>query len=183
MSDRANVGAPALLEGTRLGLSRLLALPEGTLDVIIAQFRASCSERAVGRGAAEFENWPADSQALAAALYARGLPVHCLPIYCTWLFARLDTGLDLSEAVPYNQFMCMSRAALSSTGLSVARHGSHSFRRGRAGEMFHGGADEPAVAEMLRHRSVASTRPYITDATRMAHGGLAATMRAAVPGR
>jgi site-specific recombinase XerD len=77
--------------------------------------------------------------------------------------------------------MRMSRAALSSTGLSVARHGSHSVRRGRAGEMFHGGADEPAMAEMLRHRSVASTRPYITDATRMA--GLAATMRAAAPGR
>jgi hypothetical protein len=43
--------------------------------------------------------------------------------------------------------------------------------------MFHGGASELAVAEMLRDRSVASTRPYITDATRMA--GLAATMRAA----
>jgi hypothetical protein len=101
MSDRANAGAPALLEGTRLGLSRLLALPEGTLDVVIARFRASCSEHAVGCGAAEFENWPADIQAL-AALYARGLPVHCLPIYGTWLFARLDTGSDLSEAVPYN---------------------------------------------------------------------------------
>jgi hypothetical protein len=93
----------------------------------------------------------------------------------------MDADSDLAEAVPYTQFMRMSRAALSSTGLSVARHGSHSFRRGRAGEMFHGGADEPAVAEMLRHRSVASTRPYITDATRMA--GLAATMRAAAPGR
>ena len=181
MSDRANAGAPALLEGTRLGLSRLLALPEDTLGAVIARFRASCSERAVGRGAAEFGNWPTDIQALAAPLYARGLPVHCLPIYGTWLFARLDADSDLAEAVPYTQFMRMSRAALSSTGLSVARHGSHSFRRGRAGEMFHGGADEPAVAEMLRHRSVASTRPYITDATRMA--GLAATMRAAAPGR
>jgi hypothetical protein len=110
MSDRANTGAPALLEGTRLGLSRLLALPEGTLDVVIAQFRTSCSERAVGRGAAEFENWPADSQALATPLYARGLPVRCLPIYGTWLFACLDTGSDLSEAVPYNHFMRMSRA-------------------------------------------------------------------------
>jgi hypothetical protein len=85
------------------------------------------------------------------------LPVYCLPIYGTWLFARLDAGSDMSEAVPYNQFMRMSRAALSSTGLSVARHGSHSFRRGRAGEMFHGGASEPAVAEMLRHESIASS--------------------------
>ena len=135
MSDRAtlNAGAPTLLEGTRLGLSRLLALPEGTLDAVIARFRSSCSERAVGRGAAEFINWPADIQALAAPLYVRGLPVHCLPIYGTWLFARLDAGSDLSEAVPYNQFMRMSRAAFSNTGLSVARDGSHSFSRGRAG--------------------------------------------------
>jgi hypothetical protein len=130
---RANEGAPALLESTRLGLPRLLALPEGTFDAIIARVRSSCSERAVGHGAAEFVNGPADIQALAVPLYARGLPVHCLPIYGTWLFARLDAGSDLSEAVPYNQFMCMSRvagpgrAALPNTGLSVARHGSHSF--------------------------------------------------------
>jgi hypothetical protein len=133
---RANAGAPALLESTRLGLSRLLALPEGTLDAVIARFRSSYSERAVGRGAAEFVNGPADIQALAAPLrplYARGLPVHCLPIYGTWLFARLDAGSDLSEAIPYNQFMRMSRAAFSNTGLSVARHGSHSFSRGWAG--------------------------------------------------
>jgi hypothetical protein len=34
----------------------------------------------------------------------------------------------------------MSRAALTSAGLTIARHGSHSFRRGRAGKVFHGGA-------------------------------------------
>jgi hypothetical protein len=82
MSDRANAGAPALLEGARLGLSRLLALPEGALGAVIARFRASCSsERAAGRGAAAFENRPADIQALAAPLYARGLPVHTASLY------------------------------------------------------------------------------------------------------
>jgi hypothetical protein len=163
MSDRANAGAPALLEGTGYPFGAL-ASPRpagGHLDAVIARFRAPCSERAaVGRGAAEFANWPADIQALATApLYARGLPVHCLPIYGTWLFARLDAGSDLSEAVPYNQFMRMSSAALSNTGLSVARHRSHSLGRSRAGEMLHGGASELAVAEMLRHRSVAERLP------------------------
>ena len=174
-------GAHALLEGTRLGLVRLAALPDGVLASLAARFRASCAERAIGAGEREFANWPDDIRALATPLYTVGLPVHCLPIFGTWLFARLDADSDLSEAVPYHQFMRMSRAALSSAGLSIARHGSHSFRRGRAGELFHGGAGEPTVAEMLRHRSIASTRPYITDATRMA--GLAASMRAAAPGR
>jgi hypothetical protein len=32
----------------------------------------SCSDRAIGRGSEEFGNWPADIQALAAPLYARG---------------------------------------------------------------------------------------------------------------
>ena len=180
-SDLANAGAPALIEGTRAGLQRLLALPDDVLGAVADRFRATCSTRAIGQGAAEFTNWPQDIQSLAAPLYARALPVHCLPIYGTWLFARLDASSDLSEAVPYTQFLRMSRAALASTGMVMVGHGSHSFRRGRAGELFHGGASEPAVTEMLRHRSAASTRPYITDATRMA--GLAATMCAAAPGR
>ena len=96
MSVLANAGAPALLEGTRVGLQRLLALPDDVLQAVAARFRVTCSPRAIGRDAAEFANWPQDIQLLAAPLYARALPVHCLPIYGTWLFARLDAASDIS---------------------------------------------------------------------------------------
>ena len=55
---------------------------------------------------------------------AHCLPVHCLPIYGTWLFARLDSNSDLSESVPYQQFVRMSRASLASTGMAVEGLGS-----------------------------------------------------------
>ena len=42
-------------------------------------------------------------------------------------------------------------------------------------ELFHGGAAAQAVSDVLRHRSIASTRPYVTEAT------LAVTMTAAAP--
>ena len=42
--------------------------------------------------------------------------------------------------------------------------------------LFHGGAGREVVTEVLRHRSLLSSRPYVTDAARMAdlvvnHGG------------
>jgi hypothetical protein len=59
--------------------------------------------------------------------------------------------------------------------------GGHSFRRGRAVELFHGNASRETVTEVLRHRSAASTRPYITDSARVA--SLAVTMAAATADR
>jgi hypothetical protein len=145
MSERANAGHPLSWRAPAWAsrAARLIALPLDTLATVIARFRASCPERAVGRGAAEFTNWAADIQAL--AVDGSTVTVHCLPIYGIWLFTRLDSDSDLSEAVPLSPFMSRSRAVLSSIGLTIARQGSHSFRGGRAGEMYHGGASEPAA--------------------------------------
>ena len=57
--------------------------------------------------------------------------------------------------------------------------GSNNFRRERAARvaLFHGGAGREVVTEVLRHRSLLSSRPYVTDAARMAD--LAVTMAAA----
>ena len=177
----AGSGAHAFLEGVRLGLSRLAALPAATLVPLAARFRAACSVRERGRGAMEFATYPADIQALAAPLYAVGLPVHCLPLYGQWQHARLDAETDLREGVTRSTFLALSSHVLSSVGVDAAGLGGHSFRRGRAIELFHNDAPYAAVTEVLRHRSPASTRPYVSDAARLA--ALAATMTAATAGR
>ena len=174
-------GAYAFLEGVRLGLTRLGALDPATLAQLSSSFRASLPARQIGRGASELASWPADIQALAAPLYGVGLPVHCLPIYGQWQHARLHGLLDLRAGVERNVFLALTAHALTSVGVSVTGLGAHSFRRGRAVELFHGKASREAVTEVLRHRSPASTRPYITDSARMA--SLAVTMSAASGGR
>ena len=65
--------------------------------------------------------------------------------------------------------------------VEVAGLGSHSFRRGCALALFHVGAGREAVTEVLRHRSLLSSGPYVTDAERVAD--LAVTMAAAAPSR
>jgi hypothetical protein len=99
--------------------------------------------------------------------YAAGLPVHCLPLYGQWHHARLDATKDLREEVPCRTFLALSAHALASVGVPVDGLGGHSFRRGRAVELFHGNAPHEAVTEVLRHRSAASTRPGHTSPMRL----------------
>ena len=180
-SDARNSGMRALLEGTRAGLTRLAALPPQALQQAASRFRAARTALEIGSGPDEFSNWPEDIQALAAPLYAQGLPVHCLPICGEWMYARLDAASDLAAEMPRSRFMGWCRRALTTAGVEVGGLGSHSFRRGCAVSLFHGGADPVTVSEVLRHRSLLSSRPYVTDAARMA--GLAASMTAAAPRR
>ena len=175
-SQLDNSGYQALLVGTRLGLQRLVALPDEVLNPLAASFRAMCTQREIGEGQAEFASWPADIRALAAPLYARGLPVHCLPIYGTWQFNRLSATSDLREAVSRGPFWAQGRSALRDAGVEVAGTGTHSLRRGAAVELFHGGADASVVSEVLRHANPKSARPYVLDAARMAK--LSVTMAA-----
>ena len=127
--------------------------------------------REVRRGAEEPEELsagPVDIRALAAPLYTAGLPAHCLPLYGQLHHARLDTTTDWREEVPRRTFLAPSALALASGGVPADGLGGHSFRRGRAMELFHGNAPRDAVTEVLRHQSAAPTRPYIADATRLA---------------
>ena len=116
--------------------------------------------------------WPEEVQTLAAPLYAAGLPVHCLPIFGAWQFERLTTDSDLRRAVPYRDFVTLSRGILHDAGVDTTRFGAHSFRQGGAGAMLHAGAPSETVSEVLRHRSALSTRPYILEASRMASTAL-----------
>ena len=181
-------GQPAVLPGPAVPgtgahafLDGIAALPPAVLQPLAARFRASFTAREVGQGALELAAWPADIRALAAPLYAAGLPVHCLPLYGQWQHTRLTAESDLGEGVSRPTFLALTTHILASEGVEVAGMAGHSFRRGRAEELFHGQASRETVAEVLRHRSVASTRPYITDAARVA--SLAVTITAASVGR
>ena len=60
-------------------------------------------------------------------------------------------------------------STLTLAGVEVGGFGSHSFRRGSDLALIHSGASDPVTAtEALRHRSLFSSRPYITYATRTA---------------
>ena len=174
-------GAFALLESIRLGLSRLRALDPTTLVELATRFRAQLPARHIGQGESELCAFPADIRDLARPLYALGLPVHCLPLYGQWQHARLDGSSDLMAGVASHVFLALTANALTAVGVEATGLGAHSFRRGRAVELFHGNAPREVVTEVLRHRNPASTRPYITDAARMA--SLAVTMTAATNGR
>ena len=161
-------GYQALLEGTRLGLQRLRELPEPVLRAVAASFSGGLSAQERGGGPREFAAWPADLQALAAPLYAAGLPVHCLPLCGTWQYERLTPDSDLAVPMPADEFVARSRTVLAEAGVAVERFGAHSFRRGSAGALFHSGLGSGTVATALRHRSERSTAAYVSDAARMA---------------
>ena len=158
----------ALLEGTRAGLMLLAALPLLVLQQAASRFRATRTTLEIGNGPDEFSNWPEDIQALAAPLYAQGLPVHCLPICGEWIYARLDAASDLAAEMQRSWFMGWYCRALILAGVEVGGLGSHSFCRCCAVSLFNGGADPVTVSEVLRHRSLLSSRSYVTDAARMA---------------
>ena len=130
-----------------------MALPPPILASLSAGFWAALSAREIGQGASELASWPADICALAGLLYVADLPVHCLPIYWQWQHARLHAQSDLQAGVERHIFLALTSHALASAGLEVAGMGAHSFRRGRAVELFHGHALREMVTEVLRHRS------------------------------
>ena len=103
--EGAGDGVRAFLEGTRLCLDSGAPARTPRRRALAARFRADCTPRDVGRGAAELDAWPEDIRALAAPLYRLGLPVHCLPIYGQWQHARLGALSDLREPVPTSVFL------------------------------------------------------------------------------
>ena len=91
------------------------------------------------------------------------------------------TVSDLQAGVERHIFLTLTSHALASARVEVAGMGTHRFRRGRAVELFHGHASRETVMEVLRHRSAASTRPYLSYSVRLA--ALAVTMSAVSSGR
>ena len=156
------------------------------LRALALHLRADCSPRKLGRGSAELAAWLEDLHALAPPLFELGLPVpprHCFPIYWRWQQVRLSALSDLREPVHRSVFLGLSSLAraLAASGVATAGFGAHSFRRGRATELLHGGSSRQAGTEVLRHRSVSATGPYIADSVRLV--SLAASMTAATSGR
>jgi hypothetical protein len=178
--------AHAFLEGVRFGLGRLaVALGRSqpaTLGPLAARFRLSCTAR---RDAAEeLSAWPADIRALAAPLYAAGLPAHCLPGPSqatgkgTTGHTRLDATTDLRKEVPRHTFLALSAQVLASVGdstgggaVEVDGLGGHGFRHGRALELFHGNASREAVTDALPGRGLHPALHHRRDLPRLARGG------------
>ena len=166
-SDPAS-GFQAALEGTRLGLQRLRALPAETVRPMAAAFAAGLPASALGAGPDELAAWPQDIRDLAAPLYALGLPVHCLPLLGAWQYERLTADSDLAAPMARSEFVSTTRQLLAESGIEVGRVGAHSFRRGSAGALFHAGLGTDVVGAALRHRGPQSTAAYVSEASRMA---------------
>ena len=100
---------------------------------------------------------------MAVPLYERGLLVHCLPYYGSWLWEPLTAESDLSATLPTACFAALARKALAEAGTvtPTAGVGAHSLRRGGAAELAHGGMDGGMLSRALRHLSERSTIPYV----------------------
>jgi len=121
--------------------------------------------------------WPRVLQPLFRTLYERGLRAHLLPYYGPWMWDPIDAESDLSRSISTNQFQSAARDAFRGAGQVFPRLGSHSFRRGRAAELFHGGISPTDLTRVLRHRSPVSSLPFVPESLRMTAAG--AAMRAA----
>ena len=168
-------GVSALLEGTRRGLQRLAALPAEVFSVLADRLaRSFPNDRAVPSAMA---TWPACVRDEALPLYDRGLLVHCLPYYGTWLWAPLTVDSDLSQTLTTSQFVSQAKIALAAAGIDTSRFGAHSLRRGGAAELTHGGASGAVLRRALRHTSEKSSEPYVFQSVLLS--ATAAAMRAA----
>ena len=170
-------GVAALLEGTRRGLQRLAALSDDIFSVLAD--RLACSfpnDRSVPSA---MSAWPPSVRDEALPLYSRGLLVHCLPYYGTWLWAPLTVNSDLSQTLTTSQFVShwQAKAALSAAGIDTSRFGAHSLRRGGAAELTHGGASGAVLRRALRHTSEKSSEPYVFQSVLLS--ATAAAMRTA----
>ena len=169
-------GASALLEVTRHGLRRLLALEPALLSTLASRLAASFPHDAPTPSA--MSTWPEEVRALALPLYAQGLLVHCLPYYGSWLWEPLTADSNLAATLSTQQFADLAKRALAAAGHPTSGVGAHSLRRGGAAELAHGGLDLATLSLALRHASVRSTTPYVfqsvlTSATAGAMSGAA----------
>ena len=95
--------------------------------------------------------------------------MHCLPVYGAWQYARLGQSSNLGATVSYHQFIRLSRPRLGWRWPASAPTSSVAVAQWNC-----------SMEGLMLRRSltcIASTRPYVTEATRMA--GLAVTMTAA----
>jgi hypothetical protein len=168
-------GCDALVDTIRQGLLRLAALPLAVIQSTGARLQAT--HPADSAGPEVISTWPAELLALARPLYEQGLRVHLLPYYGPWMWEPIDAEFDLSLSRSTAQFQRSAQAAFRAAGKAVPRLGSHSFRRGRAAELFHGGLAPPHLSRVLRHHSPMSALPYVPEAARVTAVG--AAMRAA----
>lgn len=169
-------GARALLEVTRRGLARLAALEAPVFDAVARRLAERFPRDTAHPGA--MATWPPYIRALAAPLYERGLLVHCLPYYGSWLWEPLSADSDLTATLPTQRFADLAREALRDAGVPTAGVAAHSLRRGGAAELLHGGMDILTLSRALRHVSVQSTSPYVFQSVHIA--ATAGAMRAAV---
>lgn len=168
-------GSQALSDSILNGLQRLVALPLDVIGAVGARLRARHPHSEVGPEA--MATWPTAIRALAAPLYTQGLPVHLLPYYGPWLWEPIGADFDLSRSSSTAQFQRWAREALAADGQNLARVGAHSFRRGRAAELAHGGLPAAELTRVLRHASVGSSAPYVLQSVHVT--ATAAAMRAA----
>ena len=108
------VGASALVAVIRHGLQRLSDLDPAVLSALAARLAALFPRDAPNPDA--MTAWPPDIQALARPLYERGLLVHCLPYFGTWLWQPLSVDTDLSETVSTRQFARLSTQLVAEAG-------------------------------------------------------------------
>ena len=169
-------GAAGLLRNARTGLQRLVDLDPASLRPLSDRLRATLGPEARA-GPEAVRSWPDPVPELAQRLYALGVPVHGLPLFGRWLFEDLSEGFDLSATPLTGEFARMSKAVLAASGAETGRVGAHSFRRGRAVGLYHGGAGDAVVSLALRHRNPRSAEPYVLVAARSS--ALASAMRVA----
>ena len=173
--DGGPSGSQALVESVGRSLQRLTTLPPHVLGVLGARLQASHPGDRAGPEA--LSTWPEELQALARQLYAHGLRAHLLPYYGPWMWETLDVDFDLSRTCSTAQFQRALQGAFRAHGRPVSRLGSHSLRRGRAAELFHGGIAPADLSRILRHLSPQSSLPYVLESARVS--AAAAAMRAA----
>ena len=152
-------GARAIVEVILQGLGRLAALPPEVFTPVAERLSQTFSEDAGSELA--MATWPDPIRELAAPLYARGLPVHCLPYYGSWLWAPLSADSDLSATLSTGEFIRMMRRTLADAGVPTAGMAAHSARRGSAAALAHGGMPMPTLSRVLRHSDGRSTEPYV----------------------
>jgi hypothetical protein len=111
-SDAPSSGFRAALESARLGLGRLLEVPADTLRAMAATFVARLQGQELGHGPQELAAWPHEIRALAAPLYAQGIPVHCLPLLGQWQYERLSAASDLGAPMELREFVRIAKAVL-----------------------------------------------------------------------
>ena len=113
--DQAS-GARALSEVTGAGLARLAALPDAVFRPVAAWLAASFPADSSEPSA--LSTWPSLIRDLDVPLCERGLLVHCLPYYGSWLWEGITEDMGLT-AVPSARQVARLQAGVGGGALSV----------------------------------------------------------------